>query len=62
MRTLTLEIEPFETVREEMAETFAQVRSYSILETLKMGYREGICIEILEFVLKEGVWIHDVKT
>jgi hypothetical protein len=61
MRTLTLEIEPFETVKEEMAETFAYVRSYSILETLKMDYQEGICIEILEFTLKEGVSIHDIK-
>jgi hypothetical protein len=62
MRTLTLEIEPFETVKEEMAETFAHVRSYSILETLKMDYQEGICIEILEFTLKEGVSIYDIKT
>jgi predicted DNA binding protein len=62
MRTLTLEIEPFEAVKEEMAETFAQVRSYSILETLKMDYREGICIEILELNLKEGSSIHDIKT
>ena len=62
MRTLTLEIEPFETVKEEMAETFAQVRSYSILETLKMDYKEGICIEIMEFTLKEGASIHDIRT
>ncbi|HSV42502.1 MAG TPA: helix-turn-helix domain-containing protein [Methanomassiliicoccales archaeon] len=62
MRTLTLEIEPFETVKEEMAETFTIVRSYSILETLKMDYQEGICIEILEFTLNEGVSIHDIKT
>ncbi len=62
MRTLTLEIEPFETVKEEMAETFAHVRSYSILETLKMDYQEGICIEILEFTLKEGASIHDIRT
>jgi len=62
MRTLTLEIEPFETVKEEMAETFAHVRSYSILETLKMDYQEGICIEILEFALKEGASIHDIRT
>jgi predicted DNA binding protein len=62
MRTLTLEIEPFETVKEEMAETFAHIRSYSILETLKMDYREGICIEIMELILKEGVSIHDIRT
>jgi hypothetical protein len=62
MRTLTLEIEPFETVKEEMAETFAHVQSYSILETLKMDYKEGICIEILEFTLKEGVSIQDIRT
>jgi len=62
MRTLTLELEPFETVKEEMAETFAQVRSYSILETLKMDYQEGICIEIIELTLKEGASIHDIRT
>jgi predicted DNA binding protein len=62
MRTLTLELEPFETVKEEMAETFVKVRSYSILETLKMDYEEGICIEIVELTLKEGVSIHDIRT
>ncbi len=60
MRTLTLEIEPFETVKEEFAETFTHVRSYEILETLKMDYQEGICIEIMEFILKEGASIHDI--
>ena len=62
MRTLTLEIAPFDSVREDMAETFSRVQSYSILETLKMDYQEGICIEIMEFNLKEGVSIEDVKT
>lgn len=62
MRTLTLELEPFETVKDEMAETFAHVRSYKILETLKMDYRAGICIEIMEFTLKEGASISDVRT
>jgi predicted DNA binding protein len=62
MRTITLEIEPFESVKEEMAETFDQVSSYTILETMKMDYQEGICIEILEFTLKEGASIHDIRT
>ena len=62
MRTLTLEIEPFETVKAEMAETFSHVRSYSILETLKMDYKEGICIEIFEFILKESSSIDNIRT
>ncbi len=62
MRTLTLEIEPFDTVKEGMAEIFSQIRSFEILETLKMDYNEGICIEIVEFVLKEGVSINDIRT
>jgi predicted DNA binding protein len=62
MRTLTLEIDLFDNVKEEMAEVFAHVRSYQILETLKMDYREGICIEIMEFTLKEGASIHDIRT
>jgi predicted DNA binding protein len=61
MRTITLEIEPFEFVKEDMAETFASVSSYTILETMKMDYQEGICIEILEFVLKEGASINDIR-
>jgi predicted DNA binding protein len=62
MRTLTLEIEPFEMVKEEFAETFTYIRSYEILETLKMDYQAGICIEIMEFTLKEGASIHDLRT
>jgi len=62
MRTLTLEIKPFETVKEDFAEIFAHIRSYSILETLKMDYQEGICIEIVELTLKEGASIHDIRT
>jgi len=62
MRTLTLELEPFEAVRKEMEGAFALVRSYKILETLKMDYQEGICIEIMEFTLKEGSSIEDIKT
>jgi hypothetical protein len=49
-------------VKEEMGEIFAHIRSFEILETLKMDYNEGICIEIVEFVLKEGVSIHDIRT
>lgn len=62
MRTLTLEIELFDNIKEEMAGTFAHVRSYQILETLKMDYQEGICIEIMEFTLKEGTSIHEITT
>jgi predicted DNA binding protein len=62
MRTLTLELEPFEHTREDMAEVFALVRSYKILETLKMDFKEGICIEIIEFTLKEGSSINDIRT
>jgi len=62
MRTLTLEIEPSETVKEGFAEIFVHVRSYEILETLKMDYQEGICIEILEFTLNKGTSIHDIRT
>jgi predicted DNA binding protein len=62
MRTLTLEIEPFEAVKEAFARTFASIRSFEILETLKMDYEEGICIEIMEFTLKEGVSIDEIRT
>jgi predicted DNA binding protein len=55
MHKLTLEIEPNASMRKDMEPLFEKIISYEILETLKIDLEEGICIDLVEFVLKEGV-------
>jgi len=61
MRKLILEIEPSEKAREGFMTTFKHIHSYEVLETLKIDYEEGICIDLIECLLKEGLSIHDMK-
>jgi hypothetical protein len=37
-------------------------RHYEILETLKIDREEGTCVDLIEFELKEGLSIHDLKS
>jgi predicted DNA binding protein len=59
MRKLTLEMEPNESMRKAMEPLFEIIDSYEILETLKIDLDECICIDLVEFVLKDGVSIGD---
>lgn len=61
MRKLTLEFEPYETTRESLKPMFKQIHSFEILEMLKIDYEEGICVDLIEVHLKEGVSIHDIE-
>jgi predicted DNA binding protein len=62
MRKLTLELEPNETTKNEKNAELKDVRSYEILEQLKIDYDEGICVDLIEYTLKEGVSIQDIKS
>ena len=62
MRKLTLEVEPNEATREAQKSMFKDIQSYEILESLKIDYEEGICVDLIEFHLKDGVSIHDIKS
>ena len=61
MRKLTLQIEPHEMMREELKQMFEIIDSYEILESLKIDWEEGICIDLIEFHFKEGLSIDDVR-
>jgi DNA-binding transcriptional ArsR family regulator len=59
MRKLTLEIEPNESMRKAMEPLFEKIHSYEILESLKIDMEECSCIDLVEFMLKDGVSIED---
>jgi predicted DNA binding protein len=60
MRKLTIEMEMDEAGR-ELISVFDKVHSYEILEALKIDYEEGVCIDLIECTLKEGISIHELK-
>lgn len=60
MRKLTLELEPYGHIREELSPMFDVVHSYEILETLKTDYVEGVVVDLIECHLREELSIEDV--
>lgn len=62
MRKLVLEIEPNEMIRDVQGPIFEKVRSYTVLEMLKMDWDEAIKIDLVEFVTQEGVSIQETST
>ncbi|MHC1681233.1 MAG: helix-turn-helix domain-containing protein [Methanomassiliicoccales archaeon] len=60
MRKLTLEMVPSGSTREAMRPLFEKIHSYEILETLKIDLEECICIDLVEFVLRDDVDIKDL--
>jgi predicted DNA binding protein len=60
MRKLTLELEPYGDIREELRPMFETVHSYEILETLKTDYVEGVVVDLIECHLREELSIDDV--
>ena len=61
MRKLTLELEPYEAIREELLPMFETVHSYEILETLKTDWEEGVVVDLIECHLREELSIDEVK-
>jgi predicted DNA binding protein len=62
MRKLSLDFEPNEMIRDLFKQTFEFIQSYEVLETLKIDWEEGICIDLIECVLKEASSINDLKS
>jgi predicted DNA binding protein len=62
MRKLTVQFRPFEEVKEAQKQIFEKIQSYEILEMLKVDFEEGLCVDLIEVLLKEGESIHDVKS
>lgn len=61
MRKITIEFTPNENAKDGLKPAFELVHSYEILEMLKIDYEEGICIDLIEAHLREGVSLEDVK-
>ena len=60
MRELIIEFEPNEMMRKECKPIFEVVRYYEILETLKIEWEHGICVDLIEFSLQDHLSIEDV--
>lgn len=60
MRKLTLELEPYEMIREELKPMFEIIHSCEILETLKTNWEEGTTVQLIEFHFRETRSIHEV--
>lgn len=62
MRKLTVEMEPDEMFTEAMGPVFQKIHSYEILEALKINYEEGMCVDLIEVTMREGISINDLKS
>jgi len=57
-----LEFKPNKEAREGLKSMFKDIQSYEILDMLKVDYEEGMCVDLIEFILKDGISIDDVKS
>ena len=62
MRKVIIEIEPFESTKEAQRPMFTHIRSYEVLEVLKMDHVKGLYVDLIECHLKEGVSIDGLTT
>jgi predicted DNA binding protein len=61
MRKLTIEVDLFDETKKFLRPTFEHIQSYEILETLKIDFEKGLCVDLIDFHTREGVSIHDLK-
>jgi predicted DNA binding protein len=62
MRKVIVEIEPFETTKVAQRPMFTHIRSYEVLEVLKMDHEKGLYVDLIECHLKENVSIDDLTS
>jgi predicted DNA binding protein len=62
MRKMTLELEPYERIRQEMGPMFEVIHSFEVLETMKIDWEEAIRVDLIELRLREGLSIDEVGT
>jgi hypothetical protein len=61
MRKMTIELEPYEAIREELSPMFDIIHSFEVLETMKIDWEEGIRVDLIELHLREELTIDDVS-
>jgi predicted DNA binding protein len=62
MRKVIIEIEPYETTKEAQRPLFTHIRSYEVLEVLKMDHMKGLYVDLIECHLKENVSIDELTS
>ena len=62
MRKMTLEFEPFDKFKEIQKPIFEKMVSYEILDDLRNDWEEVISVDLVEFVTKDGISIHDINS
>jgi predicted DNA binding protein len=62
MRKVVIEIEPYETTKEAQKPLFTHIRSYEVLEVLKMDREKSIYVDLIECHLKEDVSIDEMTS
>jgi predicted DNA binding protein len=62
MRKVIIEIEPYEATREAQRPMFTHIRSYEVLEVLKMDHMKGLYVDLIECHLKENVSIDELTS
>jgi predicted DNA binding protein len=62
MRKVIVEIEPYETTKEAQRPMFTHIRSYEVLEVLKMDHEKSLFVDLIECHLKEGVSIDELAS
>src|SRR5665647_2821316 len=62
MRKVIVEIEPYETTKDAQRPMFTHIRSYEVLEVLKMDHEKGLYVDLIECHLKENVSIDELAS
>jgi predicted DNA binding protein len=62
MRKVIIEIEPYETTKEAQRPLFTHIRSYEVLEVLKMDHVKGLFVDLIECHLNENVSIDELTS
>ncbi len=62
MRKVIVEIEPYEATKEAQRSLFTHIRSYEVLEVLKMDREKSIYVDLIECHLKDNVSIDELTT
>jgi len=62
MRKVIVEIEPYETTKKAQRTMFTHIRSYEVLEVLRMDHMKGLYVDLIECHLKENVSMDELTS
>jgi predicted DNA binding protein len=62
LRKVIIEIEPYQATRDAQRPLFTHIRSYEVLEVLKIDHEKGLYVDVIECHLKENVSINELTS